>query len=166
MISARSDILPITTNTRRRIRESGFLHHDTLITDSDPPSTMATRQADLDRQDHPKRHEFALVFRRPFANEKINKPSPLPTATSTADPIKTSSSLVTEHDRSDERKRAHNREYMRERARRGVVRQTNGAHNRKFCECGNRAEVICGNAKIYARFTILTRDDDDEPTNQ
>lgn len=51
-----------------------------------------------------------------------------------------------------EQKRAYNREYMRERARRGIGGNSrNGAHARKFCECGNVAEVVCGNAKICRR---------------
>jgi len=51
-----------------------------------------------------------------------------------------------------ERKRAYNREYMRERKRRGLGGNgRNGSHARKFCECGNIAEVICGNVKICRR---------------
>ena len=67
----------------------GFLHHDTLITDLGPPSTMAYASWILTHKIIPKRHAFALVFRRPFANEKINKPSPLPTLPPNRPPIKT-----------------------------------------------------------------------------
>jgi len=48
-----------------------------------------------------------------------------------------------------ERKKAYNREYMRERARRGL--RSKERSSRKFCECGNVAEVACGGIMICRR---------------